>query len=159
MRWWLRVLICSWAFPAFVLSHVYPILLITLAWCALIVILAFRPSFLRSNPTSRAASGLAIACGTLVALAVVWGYYKDVIPIMRNTVYPGRHISPSGGTSIFVALSQIFPSLTFRFSDYQYFTGENICEIGAVGSLFPLLTLCLRVTVLCGAVRKRGTHC
>ena len=56
---------------------------------------------------------------------------------MRNTVYPGRRIAPSGGTSIFVALSQIFPSLTFRFSDYQYFTGENICEIGAVGSFFP----------------------
>ena len=138
MPGWKKALVCAWAFPALVLAHAYPTLLITLAWGSLIVILAFRPSLLRSPGEI-----LALAAGALAAAVVVYGYYAEVIPIVRGTVYPGHRISPSGGTSIFVALSQIFPSLTFSLNNYQNFTGENICEIGAVGSLLPLLTLCL----------------
>lgn len=135
---WKKALICAWAFPALVLSHAYPTLLITLAWASTIVILAFRPTLLRSS-----AELLALAAGALAAAAVAYAYYAEVIPIMRNTVYPGHRISPAGDLPIFVVLSQIFPALTFRLSNYQNFTGENICEIGAVGSLLPLLTLCL----------------
>ncbi len=138
MQWWKKALLCMWAFPALVFAHVYPTLLVALAWGALILILAVRPSLLRS-PGDLAA----LAAGVIAAAVVVYAYYADVIPIMRNTFYPGHRISPSGGTSIFAVLSEIFPFITFRLDNYQPLTGPNICEIGAVGSFLPLLTLCL----------------
>ena len=138
MPWWKKSLLCVWAFPAFVLAQAYPILLVTLAWGALILILAFRPSVLRSP-----ADIAAIVAGSLAVALVIFFYYGDVISIMSNTVYPGHRISPAGGTSKLAALSEIFPFVSFRLADYMQLDGENICEIGAVGSFFPLLTLCL----------------
>lgn len=121
-----------------VLAQAYPVLLVTLAWGALILILAFRPSVLRS-PRDIAA----IAAGSLSVALVICFYYGNVISIMSNTVYPGHRISPAGGTSKLAALSEIFPFVSFRLGDYMQIDGENICEIGAVGSFLPLLTLCL----------------
>ena len=138
MPWWRKALLCAWAFPAFVLSHAYPTLLLTFVWCALLLIVAFRPSLLRSR-----AEMAAIAIGVLFAAIVVYTYYADVIPIMRNTVYPGRRVGLPGTTSIAAVISEIFPFVAFRLADYQNLTGPNICEIGAVGSFLPLLTLCL----------------
>jgi hypothetical protein len=137
-QWWTKALVCAWAFPAFVLSHVYPTLLLTFVWGALILILAIRPSLLRS-PGEMAA----IAAGVLSTLVVVYAYYAGVIPIMRNTVYPGHRVGVPGTTPVFAVLSEIFPFVAFRLADYQNLTGPNICEIGAVGSFLPLLTLCL----------------
>ena len=138
MCWWKKALLCAWAFPALVLAHVYPTMLLTLAWGALILILAVRPALLRS-PGDIAA----IAAGALSTGLVVYFYYADVIPVMRHTVYPGHRISPPGGTSILAVVSEIFPFLCFRLSDYQNLTGPNVCEIGAVGTFLPLLTLCV----------------
>ena len=138
VAWWKKALGCAWVFPALVLAHVYPTLLITCVWGALILLLAFRPSLLRS-PGDVAA----IVAGALATAVVVYAYYADLIPIMQNTVYPGHRISPSGGTSTIAVFSQIFPFLGFSLGDYRNFTGLNICEIGAVGSFLPLLTLCL----------------
>jgi hypothetical protein len=138
IRWWRKALLCAWAFPAFVLSHAYPTLLLTFVWCALLLILAVRPSLLRS-PGEIAA----ISLGVLVAAAVVYTYYVEVIPIMRNTVYPGHRVGVPGTTSIAAVISQVFPFFAFRLADYQNLTGPNICEIGVVSSFLPLLTLCL----------------
>ena len=135
---WKKALLCAWAFPAFVLAHSYPTLLITLAWGALIVILAFRPSALCSR-----ANLVALSIGFFAALSVVYLYYADVIPVMLNTIHPGHRVSPSGGTPLLVVLSQVFPFLTFNLADYQPLTPPNICEIAAAGSFLPLLTLCL----------------
>ncbi len=138
MAWSKKVLLCAWLFPAFVLAVSYPILLLTLGWGALIVILAFRPSLLRS-PGEFAA----IALGIVATVVVGAVYFADVLPVMRNTVYPGHRISPPGETPVAAALSEVLPYVSFKLGDYQHLTGENICEIGAAGSFFPLLTLCL----------------
>lgn len=138
MAWWKKTLLCGWALPAFVFSHVYPTLLITLAWTTIILILAFRPALVRSRGDIAA-----MVTGVVVTVALLFTYYWDVIPVMSNTVYPGHRISPPGGTPFLVALSQIFPTLCFRFGNYTNLTGQNICEVGTVGSFLPLFTLCL----------------
>jgi hypothetical protein len=151
-KWWRKALLCAWAFPAFVLSHAYPTLLLTFVWCALILILAVRPSLLRS-PGEMAA----ISIGVLSTAVVVYAYYVDVIPIMRDTVYPGHRVGAPGTTPIAAVISQVFPFFAFRLADYQNLTGPNICEIGAVGSFLPLLTLCLvryRSLWTCSAIRR-----
>ena len=138
MAWWKKALVCIWAFPAFIFGYVYPAVLLTLIWGTLIVIAALRPSLLRSPGTIAA-----VAIGAIAAAVVLFVYYGDVIRIMRNTVYPGQRVAPPGGTPIPAVLSQVFPFLSFRLRDYQQIEGENICEIGALGSFLPLLTLCL----------------
>jgi hypothetical protein len=138
MAWWKKTLLCVWAFPALVLAQAYPILLVTLAWGALILLLALRPTLLRSPGEI-----IAIAAGSLTVALVIFFYYGNVITIMSNTVYPGHRISAAGGTSKLAALSELFPFVSFRLGDFMQLDGENICEIGAVGSFFPLLTVCL----------------
>jgi len=138
MAWWKKTLLCMWVFPTCVFGYMYPVPLITLGWGALIVILAFRPRVLRS-PGDLAA----ILAGVLTVALVLFLYYGDTISIVSNTVYPGHRISPAGGTSILAVMSELFPYLSFRLGDYLHLDGENICEIGAVGSFLPLLTLCL----------------
>lgn len=135
---WAKVLLSIWAFPTFVFAYVYPVPLITLAWGALILILAFRPDLLRS-PGNLAA----IAAGSLAVAIVLYFYFGDILSIMLNTVYPGRRIGSPGGTPLLAVLSELFPYLSFRLGDYQNLAGKNICEIGALGSFLPLLTLCL----------------
>ena len=138
MPWWKKFLILTWLLPAFALAHLYPPLLLTMAWCGVIMVLAFRPRLLTS-PGELAA----IAIAGVIGVLIVYFYFGDVATIMSHTVYPGRRIAQPGETPLLVALSGIFPSATFRISDYQNLTGANICEIGAVGSFLPLLTLCL----------------
>jgi hypothetical protein len=135
---WKKSLLCVWALPAFVFGYAYPALLITLGWGALIVILAYRPSLLRSPGNI-----VAIGAGIVSVALVLYFYYGDLISVVSNTVYPGRRVSRAGGTSVLAVLSEFFPFVSFRLGDYRHLDGENICEIGAVGSFLPLLTLCL----------------
>ncbi len=138
MAWWKKALLCAWAFPAWIFSYAYPIPLMTLAWGALVIVLAFRPSSLRSTGNL-----VAIAMGVASTALVFYFYYGDLIRTIGNTVYPGHRIAAAGTTPIIAVLSELFPYLSFRLGDYQNLSGENICEIGALGSFLPLLTLCL----------------
>ncbi len=136
MVFWKKALIAAWFFPVFLFSHAYPPLLLTMAWCAVFLILAFRPALLRS-PGELAA----IVLGVAVAVIGFYIYMGHIIATMSNTVHPGHRVAPSGTTPIAVVISQIFPFFSFQLSGFENLTGENICEIGAVGSFLPLLTL------------------
>jgi hypothetical protein len=138
LRWWQKALLLSWALPVCGLAYLYPAEIAELAFAAVVVVLAIRPSLLRS-PGDIAA----IAIGGASMALVLYGYYIDVIPIMRNTVYPGHRVAAPGTATLTAVLSQFSPYLSFRLSDFQHFRGQNICEIAAVGSFLPLLTLCL----------------
>jgi hypothetical protein len=138
LRWWLKALLFSWVMPVVVLSFVYPTFFAEFAFAGIVLTLAVRPTLFRS-PREWAA----LAIGGLVTGVVFYAYYQDLLPVMRNTWYPGRRIGLPGATPITVVLSQMFPFLTFSMRSYRNLAGANICESGAVGSFLPLLTLCL----------------
>jgi len=133
----LKALLLTWMFTAWALAMPYAPLLIDTAWAIPFIVLAFRPRLLRSR-RELAVAGVA----TLAAAAILYGYYADVLPAMRNTVYPGRRLAPPGQVSLPIWASQLFPFLTFNLSTYDSFQW-NICEVGAVGTFFPILTICL----------------
>jgi hypothetical protein len=137
MAAWKKLAIGLWAFPAFVLAHAYPPLLITLAWGSLFIVLAIRPEIFRSPREMAALAGAGLA-----AAGVTMFYLRDVIPVMSNTVYPGHRLAPAGTTPVAAVLSQFYPLLNFHLGSFLSLSGENICEGGAVGSFFPLLTIC-----------------
>jgi hypothetical protein len=138
MAWWKKALLCCWAFPTFVFSHTYPPTLLSMVWCGIFLVLVVRPALLRAPGEL-----LAIGLGALVTGIALYLYFGDTISIVRNSVYPGHRIGKSGTLAPSLALSQIFPFLAFRLSDYMHYTATNICETGCVGSFLPLLTLCL----------------
>ncbi|WP_205597845.1 hypothetical protein, partial [Anoxybacillus sp. MB8] len=77
-----------------------------------------------------------------LALAVFIGYFHDIIPIVRNTVYPGQRQSAGGGVGLTSLFAHVFPNLmTYRFAPLPMFKGSNECEIAVLGSLLPLFTL------------------
>ena len=138
LRWWYKALLFAWALPACGLAYFYPAMIAELAFATLLLVAAIRPSLFHSRGEMAA-----VAIGALSMIAVLYAYYIDIIPVMRDTFYPGRRIAEPGTTSVPVALSQFFPYLAFTLADYRNLRGPNICEIGAVGSFLPVLTLCL----------------
>ena len=122
MAWWKKAILFAWVFPTWVFTYAYPVPLITLAWGALFLILAYQPSVLRS-PGNLAAVG----AGALALALVFFLYYGPLIRTMINTVYPGHRISTAGTTPMVVVLSEISPFLTFRLGDFHQFEGDNIC--------------------------------
>jgi hypothetical protein len=116
----------------------YPPFLYGLGLVMAVCVIAFRPDTLKLQ--SLLISLAAAACAGLV----VFYYLHDVIEVMRNTIYPGKR-SVDGGT---LPPVQILQSLFPYFSTVQFDPSTlepqtlNPCEVGAVSSFLPLLTLC-----------------
>jgi len=119
----------------FLLSHTYPPIIITVAYFGLLLLLIHQKSFFKS-PLRIVFTSIACVAGTLIAYA----YYHEIIPVMTNTVYPGQRVSPPGDTSWWLWLSTIVPYITH--SSYKSLTVVNICELGAVSSLLPIMAAC-----------------
>ncbi|MCF7970601.1 MAG: hypothetical protein K9L22_05485 [Methylococcaceae bacterium] len=129
-------LVLVYVATVWLLSHTYPPLIISCGYLGLFLICAFQPHFF-SNFRRLIFSFL--ACG--VAIALVIFYYQDIISIMMNTVYPGHRVSAGGETHWYLWLSSFLPYITHSYEEAIY-GGANICEVGTVSSLLPLMALC-----------------
>jgi hypothetical protein len=138
LDWRRKALLLAWLMPATALAHPYPPFFMNLGVAALLLLMATRRGFFRSSRELAA-----VAIGALVAGAVLYGYFAQLLPIMANTVYPGHRTAPPGTVPVSVALSQIFPFLAISLSDFRSLAGLNVVEDGTVGSYFVILTLCL----------------
>jgi hypothetical protein len=138
LRWWFKALLLCCVIPVVAFSFVYPTLFIEFAFAAIVLIAILQPSLFRSRGDLAA-----IAIGGLFTASMLYVYYQDIIPVMRNTWYPAKRVGLPGTVPMAAWLSQIFPFLSFSLRDYRYFVGDNICEIASVGSFLPVLTVCL----------------
>ena len=132
-----KAALLAWIFTSWAMAMPYAPLLLDTAWAIPIVVFAFRPRLVRSV-RDIAAVGVA----TLAASVLLYLYFSDAIAAMRDTVYPGHRISPPGNVPWRIWASQLFPYVAFDVSSYEA-REWNICEIGTVGTYFPLLTACL----------------
>jgi hypothetical protein len=138
MRWWAKTLICLYAFPVFLLSHLYPTLLIALVWGGAAILWAAQgPAVFRWRQLAP------VALGVAAAITVAAVYFHDVIPAMAHTQYPGKRVTYAGFLEPSIVLAQIFPFLSAWMGGYRSLIGLNIVEVGNLGSFLPLLTLCL----------------
>jgi len=131
----LYYLLLAYVSAVFLLSHTYPPIIITVAYFGVLLLLIHQKNFF-SSPSRFTFTAIACVVGTAIAYA----YYHEIIPIMSNTVYPGQRVSPPGHTPWWLWLSAIFPYITH--SNYTSLTVVNICELGAVSSLLPIMTAC-----------------
>ncbi|EEY46439.1 hypothetical protein VMA_000235 [Vibrio mimicus VM223] len=145
---WLLLIILQWKHTfihylklfylasVWLLSHTYPPIIISITYFGFLLLCVHHSSWWRSSFIQLVLTG--VACISAVVVCVL--YYRDIIPVMINTVYPGQRISQGGEGNGLILLSTLFPYITHsRFSDLL---NLNICEVGSVGTLLPLAVIC-----------------
>lgn len=132
VAWWARLALVFYASAVWLFGLLYPPFIIGGAFALAGLLIALRRDALRPSYLLPAGVGVAAAL-----LLVVW-YFRDLIPIMRNTVYPGDRISFGGEVSWLEILSHLFPYIaTVQFAPLH--AGTNILEISTLASYLPLL--------------------
>lgn len=128
----------SYTMATWLLSHTYPPLVVSMAYIGIMILATFQTDFF-SNIKRCVLSVLACLAG----VGIVVYYYKDVIPIMMDTVYPGQRVSIGGEGSFYIWLSTIIPYITHSSNGSTTIVDSlNICEATAVSSLLPLISVC-----------------
>ena len=132
---WINYVVLWYAATAWLLSHLYPPVVVSCAYFAGFTYLAFNRNIF-DHKLRLFLMGITIA----VACLVTYIYLQDAIALMSQTVYPGRRVSNGGETHWQMWLSVFIPYITH--SDYQDLMNANICEMSALNSLLPMMTLC-----------------
>jgi hypothetical protein len=120
---------------AALLGQLYPAWQISQIFIFASLIIAFRPDLLKGK---RLASWM---IGVLIGVMVTYSYLADIIPVMANTVYPGKTLTESGGQSLSRLYYNLFPHLSSK-PNFEVAFGKpatNICEEGAVSSWLLLV--------------------
>jgi len=129
-------LVLVYVAAVWLLSHTYPPLIISCGYLGVFLIVAFQTHFFSNF--KRLVFSL-LACGIAIALVVF--YYQGIISIMMNTVYPGHRVSVGGESHWYLWLSSFLPYITHSYEEPIY-RELNICEVGTVSSLLPLMAAC-----------------
>ena len=127
----MKILVFSYVAIAWLLSHTYPPIIISCAYVALLLVLSFKRGLLNLS------SIIGLALGSVVGLAIVYVYLADAVEIMTQTVYPGKRISQGGAVPWQLWLSAFVPYI--NHSNYEPLYSINICELGVVSSLLPMM--------------------
>ncbi|MGR5058273.1 DUF7657 domain-containing protein [Vibrio rotiferianus] len=143
---WLLLVVLEWKHSVYhyfkltfvavvwLLSHTYPPVIISVAYFGVLLLFIHQSDWWKRSLPQLCFT--AIAC--LFAVAITLFYYKDIIPAMMGTVYPGQRVSVGGQSEWLLWLSTIVPFLTH--SNFDNLIGLNICEVGAIASLLPVAT-------------------
>ena len=126
-------LIFFYVATVYILSHLYPPVIISTFYFGLVLIFAFKREVLKVKTL------LGLAMAGLIALLVVYLYLEEPIAIMSQTVYPGQRYSGGGGVDFLIWISTFFPYI--NHSNLEPLGQFNICELGVVTSYLPLMAL------------------
>ncbi|MBE8718363.1 DUF7657 domain-containing protein [Cellvibrio polysaccharolyticus] len=127
-----KIVVFFYISAAWLLSHTYPPIVISTAYFALLLLLAFNRKLLNIKTI------VGLGVGGIAALVVVYLYLEDPIAIMSQTVYPGQRLSLGGDASWLLWLSAFIPYINHSNNEAWIL---NICEVGAVTSLLPLMAV------------------
>lgn len=120
---------------AWLLSHTYPPIVVTLAYLSAGFVIADTKTWNKQVLVDYAIK--VMMCGFAAAITLL--YYQDVLKVMGETIYPGKRVVSGGSEPIFMWLATIFPFIAQ--SNYQELL-LNICEVGTGASFLPLLATC-----------------
>ena len=134
-RFFLKLVLFYWIATCWILSFFYPPVIISLAFVGVVILFAFRPKLLRIRPI------VGFGLATMAALATAGFYLEDYLIATWGTVYPGQRLTMGGSVSFNLWVSQFLPTSQIK-SHGSLIDGTNICEIGTVGTVYFLLTLC-----------------
>jgi len=130
-----RLFLFYWIGASWLITNFYPPVFLSLTFVGALIILAVKREWL--NPKKLI---LLVAATAAAALTVVI-YLKDYLLKTSTTIYPGQRNVGGGSVPWQEWWSQVFPFATFDWR-YESVIGQNICEVGVVGSALVLMTLC-----------------
>lgn len=125
-----------WLGTTWLLTNFYPPLVISLAFVGALLVLALSRDWLaplRLLPLMLASAAVSIT-------AVV--YLKDYLLKSASTIYPGMRSVEGGSVPWQEWWAQFFPFATFDWRYESIIAGQNICEVGVVGSSIILMVIC-----------------
>lgn len=131
--WGWRLPLLAWLTAVWLLSHLYPPIILTIGLAGALIVLALRPSAFRPGNLIPA-----LIAG-VIGGAVAWVYLADAMAVMGSTVYPGRRVVDPGTVTWPQWLAQFFPHLVSR--GMESLAGLNVAEVATGGSYLPLLAL------------------
>jgi hypothetical protein len=131
VRW--RLPAVAYAAAVWLMGLAYPPVVISLAFAGAAALAAFRPAVLR--PAYLA--GLVMAAGLGAAVALL--YFRDIVPVMAHTVYPGQRLVDGGSFPMVSWVSQFVPLLAS--AGLTPLLPINLLELSAASSLLPLSVL------------------
>ena len=148
-----KFVLLVWLMTVFLLSHLYPPVLISLALATVFLLAAFR-----SDAVLDWRNVVVSLTAVLIAALIVRLYFGDVFRIMAATVYPGQRSVAGGELPWQQGLAHFFPFLTTR-GDVSLI-GMNAYEVSTASSYLPLATLIfLDWSALSRALRSpNGSH-
>ncbi len=133
--WWARLPAIAYATAVWLIGQLYPPFILAAGLAFAVLFAAFRPEVL---PPARLAPGLAAAA---LGAAVAWLHYRDLIPLMAQTAYPGQRLSDGGGFPPAWLAAHVLPYVATQGFQPLKLWNTNACEVGVVGSLLPLAVL------------------
>lgn len=134
LPWLLHAALMAYLTAFWLLSHLYPPVIIPLAFAGGALLLAFRPEVLRPRTLLPCLAGVAAGVG------LTWLYLHEPIRLMAATVYPGSRSLAGGGVPLPLYFAQFFPFLVST-DDYKDLLNLNICEVATGGSYLLLLVM------------------
>ncbi len=132
ISWW-KGMLFFYVSVCWILSHLYPPVIISSAYFGIVIIAAFKPKVFNYKTV-----GILTLFGVL-AMLVVFLYLRESIAIMSETIYPGKRISHGGQVDWKLWISTFLPYI--NHSNYNAFPPYNFCELGVVTSYLPLMVL------------------
>ncbi|UUX49597.1 GtrA family protein [Nisaea acidiphila] len=103
---WKRVLVLSWLSASWLISHLYPPIVVTCAFAGVVLLLAFR-----ARETLRPSIILPGLLGAALGAAIAVFYLQDAFLVMSKTVYPGDRSIDGGQLSFWQWVSTFLPGL------------------------------------------------
>ena len=131
----IRLAIFYWLGSSWLITNFYPPIFISLAFVGTLIILVLGDEWFKPKKLT-----LLIATTIFSSLTVVI-YLKDYLLKTATTLYPGHRNVGGGSVPWQEWWSQFFPFATFDWH-FESVVGQNICEVGVVGSAFILMTIC-----------------
>ncbi|MBY7924269.1 hypothetical protein KW453_18600 [Vibrio fluvialis] len=161
---WLLLLVVRWRHSlihyiavfyvatVWLMSHTYPPVIISIFYFGLMLLFIHQSNWWSGSKFKILLT--AIAC--LSSVGVTLWYFRDIIPLMINTVYPGERISEGGEGMTLIWLSTFLPFITH--SGFEDLLSLNICEVGSLGTILPLSILCFVKPDWHNVVVKRASY-
>jgi putative flippase GtrA len=132
---WKRAAMMAWLGATWMISHLYPPIIISLAFAGMVCLIAFEPR--RLVRPKFLGAGL---IGSGVGVLLVYLYLAEPISIMARTVYPGERSFDGGGMPILLWLATIFPGL-MSFGRETLLEKKNYLEGVSAGCYLTVLCL------------------
>lgn len=131
----IRLFLFYWLGVSWLITNFYPPIFLSLTFVGALIILAVGREWLNPKKFMLLLITTASAAGTAAM------YLKDYLLQTSTTLYPGGRNVGGGAVPWQEWWSQIFPFATFDWH-YESVIGQNICEVGVVGSALVLMILC-----------------